>query len=280
MCIRDRFGGRLPPLSFETDLIWVHSSDDFSLMLSDALDSADAFWPIAPETAGTLTVLCRLAGAKGCLLLNSSADAVEKTTSKLASYYHLFNNGIVSVETQPLEECNFPCHIDMVVKPDDGVGCEQTLLIPSGELPPQDLPAGTICQPFVEGTVGSISIIYSRTDVCVLSVNRQHVLVKDKHFSLQVCEVNALPHLIGEATEFAHAIHQVFPELLGYVGVDFILTNSGMSVLEINPRVTTSFVGLEQSISCNPSALVLSAVRGEVLECPRSDKTVEVHLNE
>ncbi|HEU5303158.1 MAG TPA: ATP-grasp domain-containing protein, partial [Gemmatimonadales bacterium] len=44
----------------------------------------------------------------------------------------------------------------------------------------------------------------------------------------------------------------------GYVGVDLILTRHGPAVLEINPRLTTSYCGLRQAVGVNTAAVVLS----------------------
>lgn len=46
--------------------------------------------------------------------------------------------------------------------------------------------------------------------------------------------------------------------LLGYVGVDLIMTDEGAVVIDINPRLTTSYAGLRQSLSLNPAELILS----------------------
>ena len=41
----------------------------------------------------------------------------------------------------------------------------------------------------------------------------------------------------------ASAIANAIPDLWGYVGVDFVDTDEGPVVLEINPRLTTSYLG-------------------------------------
>jgi predicted ATP-grasp superfamily ATP-dependent carboligase len=45
--------------------------------------------------------------------------------------------------------------------------------------------------------------------------------------------------------------------LWGYVGVDLVLADAGPIVLEINPRLTTSYCGLRDALGINPAALVL-----------------------
>jgi hypothetical protein len=58
------------------------------------------------------------------------------------------------------------------------------------------------------------------------------------------------------AEEAGRAVESV-PGLFGWVGVDFIREESGAcTVLEINPRVTTSLVGLR---ACLPSGTIARA---------------------
>jgi predicted ATP-grasp superfamily ATP-dependent carboligase len=50
--------------------------------------------------------------------------------------------------------------------------------------------------------------------------------------------------------------------LFGYVGVDLIATDSCPVVLEINPRLTTSYVALKDALGANPAAQVLALAAG------------------
>ena len=55
-----------------------------------------------------------------------------------------------------------------------------------------------------------------------------------------------------------------FPGIVGHVGIDLIVDGDNtLHLLEINPRVTTSFAGLAASTGLNPCAEVIRAVRGE-----------------
>jgi predicted ATP-grasp superfamily ATP-dependent carboligase len=69
--------------------------------------------------------------------------------------------------------------------------------------------------------------------------------------------VNALPdewNFAGLAGRLAATI----PGLWGYVGVDLVLTREGPVILEINPRLTTSYCGLGRALGINTAAMVLS----------------------
>jgi tyramine---L-glutamate ligase len=63
------------------------------------------------------------------------------------------------------------------------------------------------------------------------------------------------------ARKAASQIH----ELKGYVGVDIVLSIDDVWVIEINPRVTTSYVALRQVSRTNLATLLWDACRRNVL---------------
>ena len=58
-------------------------------------------------------------------------------------------------------------------------------------------------------------------------------------------------------------IAAAIPGLWGYVGVDLIDTPAGPVVLEINPRLTTSYCGLGGVLGVNLAALVVGLLGSE-----------------
>jgi predicted ATP-grasp superfamily ATP-dependent carboligase len=66
----------------------------------------------------------------------------------------------------------------------------------------------------------------------------------------------------------AHQIGISMPNLFGYMGVDVqIQQNQGKThyaILDINPRLTTSYVGLHQAMQVNPASCLLSLANQEL----------------
>ncbi|MBC7945568.1 MAG: ATP-grasp domain-containing protein [Burkholderiales bacterium] len=155
-----------------------------------------------------------------------------------------------------------------VVKPDDGAGCQQTRLFHSWSAAVQWVDANSaaahsnriefVIQPFVSGEPCSLSMLCRGGEVQLLSCNHQRVVIRDDQFHFLGSVVNSLHDGQGQFAQLADRIASAIPGLWGYVGVDFILSeDSGAIVLEVNPRLTTSYVGLRASLGCNPAALVL-----------------------
>jgi predicted ATP-grasp superfamily ATP-dependent carboligase len=69
----------------------------------------------------------------------------------------------------------------------------------------------------------------------------------------------------GQALELACAAVSLVPGLKGYVGVDLVLTDNGVQLIEINPRLTTSYIGLRQVVRTNLAQAIWDACLNDQL---------------
>lgn len=80
----------------------------------------------------------------------------------------------------------------------------------------------------------------------------------------------AEPALAERASLLARRALAALPPARGFVGVDLVLGSDANGdddvVIEVNPRVTTSYVGLRQAIDQNLAEALLRAVTGESVE--------------
>lgn len=75
-----------------------------------------------------------------------------------------------------------------------------------------------------------------------------------------------------EAFRAAEKVAECFPGLKGYVGVDLILSRYKPFVIDVNPRLTTSFVGLSQTAKFNVAEKIVKAVlEGTLPAAPECD---------
>ena len=68
--------------------------------------------------------------------------------------------------------------------------------------------------------------------------------------------------LAGRAAEVAVRACEAVPGLRGYIGVDVVLTSSEAVVIEINPRLTTAYLGVRKAVEANVAALAIAASCG------------------
>jgi predicted ATP-grasp superfamily ATP-dependent carboligase len=284
----DRLAARQSSLgAAELEMVHVGESDNFQALWREWVARCDAIWPIAPETGGVLEHLCEDVESRGKTLLNSPASAVRLAASKRATLNRLKREGLAVAPTLPLIEWaetsvlieNRRVDTSFILKPDDGVGCEGTQVIRgSADLAMAPNAENWIVQSLLEGESLSLSALFAKGRARLLSCNRQLVARAGSGFILQGCLVNAIPDDAGVWQNLSDEIARAIPELWGYAGIDLILTETGPVILEINPRLTTSYAGLREATSENTAALVLGLLTTGELPPPRNGygKRVEI----
>jgi predicted ATP-grasp superfamily ATP-dependent carboligase len=224
---------------------------------SQCIAEADAVWPIAPESGGMLERISSMAA--GRRLLGCALDAVHLATSKRATVRCLEKAGIAVVPTWLVSEFK-PYSGRFVAKPDDGVGCEGSRVFDSVEalLYWMDGKDTThVIQPWLAGAPASLSMICRNGRAQLLSCNRQLIEVIDGEIHYRGSLLNDFAQYWPEFEHLAVQVAAAIPELAGYVGVDVMVDHGRLTVLEINPRLTTSYAGLHQATGLNPAGLVL-----------------------
>jgi predicted ATP-grasp superfamily ATP-dependent carboligase len=258
---------RLPPVKLPVECRYIESASQFPESWGQALAAVDACWPIAPEQSGALERISGAVLASRKALLSSPPGAVRAAASKIGTLRRLAEEGVPVVPTYGADEVLPRIRGRWVLKPDDGVGClgirlfqdRDALLRHWEQLP--DGPAH-VAQPYVTGLDASLSLLARDGAAVLLSVNRQRVAVMDDSLVLLGCVVGGLGGEERRYQRLASHIAAALPELRGYAGVDLIVGRGGLKVLEVNPRLTTSYVGLKESIGVNPAALVLDLMVG------------------
>jgi predicted ATP-grasp superfamily ATP-dependent carboligase len=273
---------RLPPLPAPINAITLGPFDDPYAVWGALMLEADAVWPIAPETGGALERLSRLVLDQGRRLIGSSPEAIAQTASKRRTAEVLGSAGIPVIPTYPARQ-GFPdSPSGWVLKPDDGAGCTDTFFSDDRRVLegiarnyPQD---GPIVQPYVAGTAASLSLLCRDGRTLVLACNEQRITREAERLCFGGVWVNGLSRETEALAPLAQAIARALPGLAGFVGVDLILAPAGPMVVEVNPRLTTAYVGLSEALDMNVAAAVLEVFdQGlEAIPRPRVNTTVAV----
>ena len=234
----------------------------------------DLVWVIAPETSGLLAQLRRVVDAERWL--GCDAAAIELTTSKRATLERAAEHGL----TTPLAFTMSPATRRWVVKPDDGAGAVATRMHNTHAAARDDVETrrrrgeAAVLEAWVAGEPLSLSLLCSAQQVELLSVNRQQLAIDAFGvLSFSGVQVAAISHnearedpRIGSLRAWARALARAVPGLRGYVGVDLVWhAQRGPVLIEINPRVTMSYVGLSAALGRNVAAAVLAAHHREAV---------------
>ncbi len=222
------------------------------------VQSADFTLLIAPETRSCLEYLAREVVRLGGKLLGPSPEAIHLTSDKLALARHWESTDVATPRTWPLGE--EPGGKRLIVKPRDGAG-SQGIFLPPTRLDHGELEL--IAQEYVEGYSASVAFLLGDSSVLPL-VPCQQLLSDDGRFQYLGGRLPIEPTVAGRAIAIATQAIESVPGLRGYVGVDVVLGDDGRDwVIEINPRLTTSYVGLRVHAKFNLAEAMLKVVRVE-----------------
>ena len=102
----------------------------------------------------------------------------------------------------------------------------------------------------------------------LLACNRQKMRFNGTKLKYQGGVVNDLIKYRDAFQHVAEKIAQAFSGLAGYVGVDLVVNGDDIHVLEINPRLTTSYVAMHQACGVNPARMLLDLFYNDTFNPP------------
>ncbi|HWQ82956.1 MAG TPA: ATP-grasp domain-containing protein [Anaerolineales bacterium] len=275
-----RFAHNIPGLDRTTlPADFVVSIDPASQeqVFSTLLQRCDAVLIIAPETGGVLSRLTAQAEAAGVPVLGSSSASIAIAGDKSVCARLFSAAGLPAPLTfaaafdtaaQAADKIGYP----VVIKPLDGVSSAGVCLVPA----PADLPRALdilrqetihksiLLQSYIQGIHASVSLLVSAGRSLPLSLNRQRI-EPGCPFEYLGGEIPLAHPAAVRAFELAQAAVALLPGLQGYIGVDMLLSGPDAWLIEINPRLTTSYVGLRQVIPLNLAHAIWDACRHKVL---------------
>jgi predicted ATP-grasp superfamily ATP-dependent carboligase len=264
------YDARLPVPEQQVQAIAIHPHEDIDAVWDAAIREADAVWIIAPETGGVLSWWSARVLAQGRKLIGSAPAIVDLMADKYQTYQALTAAGVPAIPTYRRAAWPRSREGAWVVKPADGVGCEDVRYLPTTASLQvwlsQQQDEHWLIQPYVDGVAASLSMLCHAGHGWLLSCNRQRVAIENGDFRFSGSAVNALSDQWDVLEPLATKLAAAIPGLSGYIGVDVVMAEHGPQVVEINPRLTTSYAGLRASIGCNPARLVLDLLYNEIFD--------------
>jgi predicted ATP-grasp superfamily ATP-dependent carboligase len=275
-----RFEGRVSGLNRKTlpaDEVLCTTPADAQQAYTCLLNRCNAALILAPETNGILADLLRRAEQAGIPLLCSSSSAVSIAGDKAACSKLFRKAKLPSPRTRIASfasarrianRIGFP----LVMKPLDGVGSEGVCRVDSDSSLPGSLAFvrqitthdRILLQSLVRGIHASVSLLISKGRSLLLSFNRQ-LIQEGLQFQYLGSQVPFDHPECPRAVELARSAAGLIPGLHGYVGVDLVLQDGIVRLIEINPRLTTSYIGLRQISRINLAQAMWEACLNGVL---------------
>jgi len=244
------------------------------------IEQVDAVWLIAPETDGLLEKLTRLALKHHKIIVGSDCESIRVTSDKLLTYQALMQAGIDTIPTFMPDETAALKTGQWIAKPRDGAGCEKTHCFESTHalndwLSTDENIDAFIVQSFQAGSHASISCLMNNGEVTLLSCNQQMINREDGLLQAKGILINGMKAYWSAFEAVANQVAETIIGLSGYVGIDVIVTQTKqILVVEVNPRLTTSYIGLKKATGINPAALCMEIALKRNLVRPNLTKRV------
>ncbi len=235
--------------------------------LAELASETDWTIVIAPEFDGHLADRCRLVGATGGRLLGPSIEFIETSSDKnlmagtlaAAAIQTPIGRRLAPGEALP-KDLSYPG----VLKPRDGAGSLNVQLVPNAEsaLAHGQIDFNARLETFVPGTPASVAVLCGPQARTALPACEQR-LSSDGRFQYLGGSLPLDDERSQRAERLALAAVGVVDGAFGYIGVDLILGANAENdvVIEINPRLTTSFVGLRAACRDNLAMAILDIAR-------------------
>jgi len=243
------------------------------IVFQNLASAADYTLIVAPEFDDLLHTRYRWAQDAGGRVLGSSPEALRLAGDKLALGALLRSQGIPTPESVlfddhvPAGGLKFP----LVLKPRQGAGSQVTYLVGQGDHLSRSIRDARsegwrgefLLQPFVPGLAASVALLVGPNACSPLLPGAQHIS-DDGRFRYQGGSLPLPSPLAERALQLSEKAVNCVPGLKGWVGVDLVLgeAQDGTQdfVMEINARVTTSYIGLRELAENNLDEALLQVV--------------------
>lgn len=269
--------------------------DAFESQFKQLIAQVDYVWLIAPETDEMLLRLSEHCYAleetnNSTCLIGCGYDAILTGTSKSLAFEALQEAHIHTLPVFAGDELLDATYVDKVIqshpdvkqwvaKVEDGAGCEGMRLFDSltglrDWLMSENLAMNYFAQPFQAGVPASFCMLCAGGKAWLLSANLQHITQTSNSFKLTGLTLNGATAYWQRFETIARKLAKAMPDALGYMGVDVIIDGEQdkIFVIDINPRLSTSYVGLREAISANPAQLILDCVLRDNFKMPTITK--------
>jgi len=278
----------------------VNAEDNCLNKFKESVKESEFNFIIAPEFSNILYDLTKIVRDNNKTLLSVDLNGIKLGSSKYKTYEFFKTHGVNTPLTyqipfkdktldfdfifQKFNELRYP----IVIKPDDGVGAENIYYL-ENETQISDLfndydnkfeqKRQYLLQEYIEGDDLSISLIRTskgKNDI-ILSLNSQKLNVKNTKSGSEYFGGSTPIENCKQVEEEIKTILQKLDlsKFSGYFGIDFIRKNNGdIFFIEINPRLTTSYIGIRNVVNYNSVELLLKPSQ-KLIELTEMD--VKIH---
>jgi predicted ATP-grasp superfamily ATP-dependent carboligase len=260
------------------DAVSAHShNEEFERLASEA----DVSILVAPEFDGILLKAANRVVASGGRLASPSPDFIRIAANKHRTCDVIVAAGVPAapgVVLEPEEPLPADFAYPAVLKPIDGAGSQDTYVVNGPHDAPPAYAWSRRLERFVPGLPASVAMLCGPNGSVPLAPCKQRIS-EDGRLRYLGGELPISSGLARRATALAERAIAALPAAVGCVGVDVVLGRdphgSEDAVIEVNPRLTTSYVGLRAAAQTNLAEAMLRIGQGESASVTFNERPIE-----
>jgi predicted ATP-grasp superfamily ATP-dependent carboligase len=263
------------------EIIDVHSSvahwEEFERLAA----ATDGTIVIAPEFDRILYRTAARVLECGGTLFSADPAFIHVTANKHRTAERLARAGVpvpAAKLLDPDEKLPLDFTYPAVLKPIDGAGSQDVQLVTGPHDSPMPYAWQRRLEPYCPGMPASVAVLCGPEARVVLPACQQ-IISDDGRLRYVGGRLPLAEGLVARSKLLALHVLDALPATQGYVGIDMILGRDPEGgedfVLEVNPRLTTSYVGLRAAATGNLAAAMLAVGRGEGMSVEFSDRALE-----
>jgi predicted ATP-grasp superfamily ATP-dependent carboligase len=250
------------------NVVYPIAENDFVTAVDRLSKESDAGIVIAPdEILGELTKLVE----SNTVNLGCPSGSVKICADKMLTTKRLSEEGLLVPRIVSSKETGEYRGHQFVKKPRYGCASENIFVQNGADIYPAP---GCIITEYIRGCDISCSVVRGNSFLLPLTINKQFIRLERERLRY---EGGLVPYSIGQEAEsevirMAEKVITLF-HCEGYVGIDFVLTDEGKTyVVDVNPRPTTSIIGINRVLNYSVADLIVRAKFG-TLPLPGEVKT-------
>ncbi len=270
-------------------ILFVDLDDNCIEKFEKTLLKSDCCFIIAPEFSNILYNLTEIAYKYKKQTYSIGLNGIKLGASKMNTYEFFKKSHVPTPETYVIPVYDGQFDLDfihnkfnelnnsIIIKPEDGVGAESILHIDQEEQINKlfgnsknvlDLSRKYILQRFIDGVDMSMSLIgvskFNDVIPYILSINTQNVILCknsiDSRYNGGMTPAENYDEIQSSLQPLIKKLN--LSDFKGYFGIDFIKTpKAGFQFIEINPRLTTSYLGIRNIYKMNIFNLIVKPMK-------------------
>ena len=231
---------------------------DNEIKIKACISESDYAIILAPEENNVLSNIIKDFSKINKNLINCSPDFINLTSDKYLLYKKFAKqNDFIMPVYKDYKDINKNKKI--IAKIRDGLSAEDMYLFKNRRELEDNIYLINdkhVFQEYLNGDIISVNTYFKDNSFKILSINEQIYTIKERAFTLKKFIYGKFNSEVKQISSCIEGIVNNCDGINGFIGFDIVRNKSKYLLIDINPRLTTSYVGLRKTLKINPTLFI------------------------